>query len=176
MIAAAGLVLEHIIMERKTIDLETFLESLPEEGAAKARAAAARIDELERAAQDIGHSDQRYVYLFAGAGLLGIAAAILTFGAFHLFGEGYVALGDIVVMAMAGAFPVLVLVYSLRMRERTKIDRQKFEIIETFFLPYDGIYFPPVPGHKTGTVSVSPRAEAWRRPNTRDAKKARAYW
>ncbi|GBE42649.1 MAG TPA: hypothetical protein ENH05_07740 [Rhizobiales bacterium] len=163
-------------MERKNIDLETFLESLPAEGAANARAAAARIDELERAAQRIGRSERRYIFLFAGAGLLGLAAAVMTFGGYHLFGKGNMTLGDVVVLAMAGAFPILILVYSLRMRERTKIDSEKFKIIETFFLPFDGIYFPPGPEQKTGTVSVSPRAKAWRRPNTRDAKKARAYW
>ena len=163
-------------MERMNIDLETFLESLPEEGAAKARAAAARIDELERAAQRIGTSDRTYIYLFAGAGVLGLAAAVLTFGGFQLFGTVSITTGGISVLAMAAVFPALVLVYSLRMRERTKIDRQKFEIIENFFLPYDGIYFPPGPERKTGTVSVSQRAEAWRRPNTNDAKKARAYW
>ncbi len=163
-------------MERKNIDLETFLDSLPAEGAAKARAAAARVDELERAAQRIGKSDSRFVMLFAGAGLLGLAAAIMTFGGYRLFGEGYMALGEVAVLAMAGAFPALILVYSVRMRERTKIDQQKFEIIETFFLPFDGIYFPPGPEQEAGTVSVSPRAGAWRRPNIRDAKKARAYW
>ena len=142
-------------MERKNIDLETFLEGLPAEGAAKARAAAAHIDELERAARRIGRSDRRYVLLFAGAGLLGLAAAVMTFGGYRLFGEGYMALAVVAVLAMAGAFPALILVYSLRMRERTKIDRKKFEIIETFFLPFDGIYFPPGPEKITGTVSVS---------------------
>ncbi len=163
-------------MERKNIDLETFLESLPVEAAANARAAAARIDELERAAQRIGRSDRRYVFLFAGAGLLGLAAAVMTFGGYHLFGKGYMASGEFAVLAMAGVFPILLLVYSLRMRERTKIDQQKFRIVETYFLPYDGIYFPPGPGQKTGTISVSLRASAWRRANTKDAKKARAYW
>lgn len=163
-------------MERKNIDLETFLDGLPAEAAANARAAASRIDELERAAQRIGQSDRRYIKLFAGAGVLGLSAAVMTFGGAHLFGKGNVDLGDVAVMAMAGAFPLLILVYALRMRERTKIDQQKFQIIETYFLPYDGIYFAPGPDNNTGTVSVSPRAQDWRRPNTRDEKKARAYW
>ena len=57
-------------MKHKTINLETFLEGLPETAAANARAAAARIDELERAAQRIGKSDRQYVMAFAGAGVL----------------------------------------------------------------------------------------------------------
>ncbi|MFQ5625621.1 MAG: hypothetical protein ACE5FM_03090 [Methyloligellaceae bacterium] len=163
-------------MERKTIDLETFLESLPEEDAANARAAAARIDELERTAQRIGKSDRRYVILFAGAVLLALAAAVMALGGYDLFSSGNAGYGDMAVLVMAGALPLLVLIYSLRMRERTKIDRQKFQIIETCFMPYDGIYFPPGPEREKGMVSISPGAKAWRKPNTKDVKKAQMYW
>ena len=163
-------------MERKTVDLETFLEGLPGEAAANARAAASRIDELERAAQRIGKSDRRYVKLFAGAMLIALAAAIMALGGIDLFRAGVGDFGDFAVLAMAGAFPVLVVIYSLRMRERTRIDQQKFEIIETFFMPYDGIYFPPGPEQREGMVSIRPGAKTWRKPNTTDAKKAKMYW
>ena len=163
-------------MERINIDLETFLESLPEEAAANARAAAARIDELERAAQRIGESDRRYVKLFAGAIVLALAAAYLALGGADLFRGGTGALGDFAVLAMAAAFPILVVVYSLRMRERTRIDQQKFHIMEACFMPYDGIYFPPGPERDVGMVSINPIAKAWRKPNTEDARKAKMYW
>jgi len=163
-------------MERINIDLETFLESLPEEAAANARAAATRIDELERAAQRIGESDRRYVKAFAGAILLALAATYLALGGTDLFLGGTGNFGDFAVLAMAAVFPLLVVVYSLRMRERTRIDQQKFHIIETCFMPYDGIYFPPGPERKQAMVSISPGAKAWRKPNTKDAKKAKMYW
>ncbi len=163
-------------MERINIDLETFLESLPEEDAANARAAAERIDELERAAQRIGESDRRYVKLFAGAILLALAAAYMALGGADLFLGGTGVFGDVAVLAMAAVFPVLVVVYSLRMRERTKIDQQKFRIIEICFLPWDGIYFPPGPEQEVGMVSINPGAKGWRKPNAKDAKKAKMYW
>jgi hypothetical protein len=162
--------------ERTSVDLETFLESLPTEAAAKARAAAARIDELERAALRIGKSDRRYVVLFAGAVALALVAAVMALGGYDLFRTATGDYGDLAVLVMAGIFPLLVLIYGLRMRERTRIDREKFEIIETYFLPHDGIYFPPGPGRRKGMVSISPGASAWRKPDTENVKKAKMYW
>jgi len=163
-------------MERINIDLETFLESLPEEAAADARAAAARIDELERVAQRIGQSDQRYVKLFAGAIILALIATYMALGGIDLFLGGTGSFKDFAVLGMASVFPILVVVYTLRMRERTRIDQQKFHIIETCFLPWDGIYFPPGPEGRQAMVSISPGAKAWRKPNAKDAKKAKMYW
>jgi hypothetical protein len=163
-------------MQRKQIDLETFLEGLPTEDAAKARAAAARIDELEHAAQRIGKSDKRYVILFAAAGFMALVAAAMALGGYDMFKGGYPTLGDFAILLMAGAFPFLVLIYSLRMSERTRIDRQKFEIIETYFLPHDAIYLPPGPGRVKGRVALSPKATDWRKPDTEKVKKPGWYW
>jgi heme/copper-type cytochrome/quinol oxidase subunit 4 len=162
-------------MKHQTIDLETFLESLPTEAAANARAAAARIDELEHAAQRIGKSDRQYVIAFTVSVVLALIATYMALGGYSLFTGGYGKLGDLLVLAMAGAFPVMIFIYSLRMRERTKLDQKKFDLIETYFMPHDGIYFPPSPGRETGTVSISPKGSL-RKPNTNDIKKARMYW
>jgi hypothetical protein len=162
-------------MKHKTIDLETFLEGLPETAAANAKAAAARIDELERAAQRIGKSDRQYVMAFAGAGVLALIAAFMTLGGYNLFEGGYAALDDLVVPVLAGVFPLMILIYSLRMRERTRIDQEKFEIIETYFLPYNGIYFSPPPGQDAGTVSIA-MADKRRKPDLLGAKRAGMHW
>lgn len=163
-------------MQEKTVDLDTFLAELPAEMAAKAKAAAARIDELEHAADRIGQSDRRYLVLFAIAGLLALTATAIGLGGFDLFKRGHSTVLDFVVIGMAGAFPLLVLIYSLRMRERTKIDQKKFEIIEAYFLPYDAIYLPPGPDREHGLVTVSPRARAWRRANTDKGRRPGRYW
>ncbi len=162
-------------MQRQNIDLETFLESLPTVAAANARAAAARIDELEHAAQRIGKSDRQYVIAFAVAGVLTLAAAVMALGGYEMFSGGLAALDDWAILAMASAFPLMVLIYSLRMRERTKLDQEKFEIIETYFMPHNGIYFPPGPGRETGTISIYPEGSL-RKPDENEIKKARAYW
>ena len=162
-------------MQRETIDLETFLEDLPETAAANARAAAARIDELERAAQRIGKSDRHYITAFAGPGVMAMIAAYMALGGYALFKGGNGAAVDLAVLFMAGAFPLMILIYSLRMRERTRIDQKKFKIIETYFLPYNGIYFSPPPGQDIGTVSLL-AAEMRRKPDLQGAKRAGMHW
>jgi len=162
-------------MQQQNIDLEIFLESLPAEAAANARAAAARIDDLEHAAQRIGTVDRQYIFLFAGAGILALIAAAMTLSGNPLFSSGHGRLSDLVVLVMAGALPLLIVVYSLRMRERTRLDQQKFKLIETYFMPYNGIYFPPGPGRETGTISIGSEG-SWRHANTEGVKKARMYW
>ncbi|MEM8743644.1 MAG: hypothetical protein AAGF14_03305 [Pseudomonadota bacterium] len=161
-------------MRKKIVELETFLNDLPEETAAKARAAAARIDELEYAAARIGASDQRYLKMFAVAGVLALIATVFTLGGFIGSRSGEISLTGITMLVMAGAFPLLVLIYSVRMRERTKLDQQKFAIIESHFLPYGAVYLPPGPERQTGVVAVSPSSHPWRKGD--DTKKKRAGW
>jgi len=165
-------------MERTQIDLETFLAGLPEEAAAKARAAAARIDELEHAARRIGRSDSTYMRLFAISGVLFLIAAGMLVSGQDMFADGTPQLRDIIVLVMAGALPTMILVYSFKMNERTKIDRIKFDIIENYFLPYDAIYLPPGPDRESGMVAIAGRTGGWSRVPD-DSKKFRRpgwYW
>jgi hypothetical protein len=99
----------------------------------------------------------------------------MTLGGYPLFTTSYGTLGDLVVLAMASALPLLIVFYSLRMRERTRLDQQKFKLIETYFMPYNGIYFPPGPGRETGTISIGSEG-SWRYADKEGAKKARIYW
>ncbi len=163
-------------MRHKTVDLDTFLEGLPEETAAKARAAAARIDELEHAAERIGASDRRFLILFVLAGVFGIGGAVFALGGFNMLKGGEATALEFLVLAMAGAFPLLILIYSLRMKERTKIDHEKFQIIETYFLPYGAIYLPPGPDRRTGLVAISPSTHPWRKADPNSKKRAGWYW
>lgn len=165
-------------MKRRQVDLDTFLADLPTEAAAKARAAAACIDELEHAAQRIGRSDRTYLRLFAISGVLFLISAGMLFSGQDMFADGTPQLWDIVVLVMAGALPVMVLVYCFKMNERTKIDRIKFEIIENYFLPYDAIYLPPGPDRESGMVAIADRTGGWSRV-PEDSKKFRRpgwYW
>lgn len=165
-------------MKHAQIDLEEFLAELPEEDAANARAAAARIDELEYAAQRIGRSDQRFMKLFALAGICTVAAVVAGISAGGTFRGGGTGLTDLAILLLASAFPVMVLVYSLKMSERTKLDRRKFEIIETYFLPHDAIYLPPGPDRAKGVIAKSRRAGGWyRTPEGKEkVRKPGWYW
>lgn len=163
-------------MQRRQIDLETFLDGLSEEDAANARAAAARIDEIEHAAQRIGGSDKKFMKLFGLAGITTMVAAYLALGGYHMFQGGQAHFADVVILLMASAFPVLVLVYSLKMNERTKLDRKKFEIIEAYFLPHDAIYLPAGPDRATPIVAVTEKPRGWERPPETKIKKPGRYW
>lgn len=163
-------------MQRRQIDLETFLEGLSEEDAANARAAAARIDEIEHAAQRIGQSDRQFIKLFGLAGITTLIAAYLALGGYPMFQGGQAHFADVVILLMASAFPVLVLVYSLKMNERTKLDRKKFEIIEAYFLPHDAIYLPAGPDRPAPVVALTEKPRGWERPPETKIKTPGRYW
>lgn len=165
-------------MRRKQIDLESFLADLPDETAAKTKAAAARIDELEHAAIRIGEADKTFMRLFLLSGVLFIVAVGFLVSGNEMFVKGQPHLLDVVVLLMAGALPAMVLVYCLKMNERTKLDRQKFEIIENYFMPHNAIYFPPGPDRKTGIVAIAESGRGWNRKPDDDKryKKAGWYW
>lgn len=163
-------------MESRTIELEAFLEGLDEEDAAKARAAAARIDELEHAAQRIGRDDRQFMILFAVSVVLVVVATYMVFGDFQLTSGGYANITALVALLMAGSFPALVIVYSLKMKERTKIDRKQFDIIEAYFLPHDAIYLPRNQDRATGLVALTSRPGGWGRAPDLKAKRPGWYW
>jgi len=165
-------------MRRRQIKLETFLKDLPAETAAKAKAAAARIDELEHAASRIGASDKTYMRLFLLFGIMFIVAVGFLVSGTEMFVKGQPHLLDVIVLLMAGALPALVLVYALKMNERTRIDREKFEIIENYFMPHNAIYFPPEPGRQTGIVAIAESGRGWNRKPDDDEryKKPGWYW
>lgn len=163
-------------MKNTLIDLEKFLAGLPDETAAKARAAAARIDELEHAAQRISRSDKTYMRLFLASGIMFVVAVVLLISGKGMFVNGEPHLSDVIVLLMAGSLPALILVYSVKMNERTRIDRQKFEIIENYFLPHDAIYLPPEPGKRTGTVAITNNSRGWRRKPEDDKKYRKPGW
>lgn len=164
--------------QRQQIDLETFLKDLSEEEAANARAAAARIDELEHAAQRIGMSDRSYIKLFVAACICTLVAIILSFTVSEMFHGGTIGLLDVIILLLASAFPALVFFYSFKMNERTKLDRQKFDIIETYFLPHDAIYLPPGPDRARGVVAISTESGGWERaPEPKEkVRKPGWYW
>lgn len=163
-------------MRRRQIELEEFLADLPAETAAKAKAAAARIDELEHAASRIGASDETYMRLFLLSGVMFIVAVAFLLGGENMFINGEPHLMDILVLLMAGSLPTLILVYSLKMNERTKIDRQKFEIIQNYFMPHNAIYLPPGPDRKTGIVAIAESGRGWNRKPEDDAKFKKPGW
>lgn len=163
-------------MKNTLIDLEKFLADLPAETAAKARAAAARIDELEHAAQRISRADKTYMRLFLVSGVMFVIAVWLLLGGKGMFINGQPHLSDVIVLLMAGALPALILVYSIKMNERTRIDRKKFEIIENYFLPHNAIYLPPGPDRQRGTVAITNRGRGWHRRPEDDKKYKKPGW
>ena len=153
-------------MTAETTDLEMFLEELPSEDAAKARAAAGRIDELGRVTARTQGVESQYLPWFVVSGLLLVASSLMVFGSDAVFGEARRLIGVMGLTAMAAALPVLGIVYAFHVRDRTRADREMLELNRTHFLPHGGFYFPPGddrPGRVVRTEPMDEEVQAKRR-------------
>ncbi len=122
----------------ETLNLEEFLAGLAEEERAQARAAAARIDALEREIVPPGWIERNLMRLALAALVLfalGVGGLIGVLGWVRaMFGLGGVTL-------MVAGFPALMLAYVWAVRGRTRADYEKMTLNEKHFLPHGGIYF-----------------------------------
>lgn len=153
-------------MAAETTDLETFLKTLADEDSAKARAAAGRIDELGRIAARTQGVEGKYLPWFVVSGLLLVAASLMVFGSDAVFGETRRLIGVMGLTAMAAALPVLGIVYTFHVRDRTRADREMLALNRTHFVPHGGFYFPPGddrPGRVVRTEPMDEAAQAKRR-------------
>ena len=163
---------------RPTVPLDGFLATLPEAEAAEARAAAARIDALERQVGPPGWLERNLVWLGLGS------LALFALGVLTLFGlmaglRG--ALGLAAVVALVAAFPALVLAYVWSVRGRTRLDREKMALNERHFLRHGGLYYGGRGGERRVLRIEPPRADE---PNLREkvdalygeATKRRFWW
>jgi hypothetical protein len=132
----------------ETQSLEEFLAGLPDEDAANAQVAAARIDELEREAGPPGWIERNLIWLVAVSLVLFVIGAGALFGVFA-WGRVVLGLGGITIMV--GAFPAVMLTYLLSVRGRTGADHEKMALNEAHFLPHGGLYF----GGNGGTGKVT---------------------
>ena len=131
----------------ETLKLEAFLAGLSDADAAKARAAAARIDALEREVGPPGWIERNLIWL-AGAAL--VLFVIGAGGLFGVFGWGRAVFGLGGVTLMVAVFPALMLAYLWTVRGRTAADHEKMALNESHFLPHGGLYFGA--GHGEGKV------------------------
>lgn len=132
------------------VPLDAFLAELSADEAAQARAAAARIDALEREIEPPGWLERRIIGLGLGAlALFAAGVALLLARAAGVVGWP----GTAALVPMLGAFPALVLVYVWSVRGRTRRDREKMALNERHFLPNGGLYF----GGHDGLCDRTPR-------------------
>lgn len=139
---------------QKTESLEAFLAGLPAEDAAAARAAAARIDALERQIGPPGWIERNLMVLGSGAAVL----FALGMAGFFLGIQGVVGLGTVVLLI--SGLPVLVLAYLLSVRGQTRLDDAKMALNEKHFLGHGGIYFGAPAGKAAGKVLLVKRPTA----------------
>jgi hypothetical protein len=140
---------------RQTVDLATFLARLPEAERAEVRAAAARIEALEREIGPPGWIERHLIPLgVAALGLfaLGIAGLIGVLAGLR----GAIGLGGVVLLV--SAFPLLVGAYLWSVRDRTRLDRAKMALNEAHFLPHGGVYFG-ARANREGKVLLVRRSE-----------------
>jgi hypothetical protein len=146
----------------ETQPLEVFLAGLPEENAAEARVAAARIDALEREIGPPGWIERNLIVLALVSAVLFVAGAGGLLGIFA-WGRAIFGLGGITLMV--SAFPGLILAYLLSVRGRTGADAEKMDLNTAHFMPHGGAYFG---GGRVVRVDWKPREM-----NLRDQVQAR---
>jgi len=144
-------------MRADSTDLESFLAALPEEDAAQARVAAARIDALERQIGPPVWIERNLIWLaVASLILFGLG---LT-GLIGVFAWGRATLGLGGVTLMVSAFPALMLAYLLSVRGQTRRDHAKMALNESHFLPHGGIYFGTRDGNGRVLLVERPAGDA----------------
>lgn len=163
-------------MKGQKISLDAFLQTLPDSDAAEARAAAARMDEFERVARRVAEPDKRFLAGMGLAAVLFVIAAALLMSGGDFFDNARGTLGIIGVIVMAALLPALIVSYTVRMRERTRADRQCFELNQTYFMPHGGVYFPGEEEGGSWVFVPDHDSKAWRQPGQAEAIKARWYW
>ena len=152
------------VKTREKIDLQQFLEGLAEPARAEARAAAGKIEELDRTAQQVAEIERRFLPWAVGAALAFVIGAVLVFSDGDTFRQARDLLGFVPLAAMLAAFPIVAIAYGLKVRYRTRADREVWQLNQTYFVPHGGIYFPP--GEAKGGVyltgPIEKQAKDWR--------------
>lgn len=129
-------------MRTEKTDLAGFVAKLPADEAARAKVAAVKIDELERATRHLHGVERHYLPWLILAIALFVAAIMIVTGSNELFGLARRLIGVLGLTAMAAALPVLGMIYTYHVRERTKADRAKLELNREHFVSRGGYYFP----------------------------------
>jgi hypothetical protein len=140
---------------------------LPDQDAAEARLAAARIDALERRIGPPRWIERNLIWLAVLALMLFVAGISALIGVFA-WGRDTFGLGGVTLMV--SAFPALMFAYLISVRGQTRFDHEKMALNERHFLPHGGLYL----GSPQGPGKVV-RADRWQaaEPNLRDRVEAR---
>lgn len=157
------------------IALDSFLGRLDPPTAAEARAAAGRMDELERVAQNLEGVERTYLPWAIAAVALFIASGVLLLSDSSMFRDAQVFLGPVGLAGMAAALPILGIVYTFQVRGRTKADSEKFTLNREAFAPHGGIYFP-APDGGVGTVYLTDPNKKSAPKDKRDDIRAGRIW
>lgn len=138
--------------------LEEFLRDLDPEVAGAARAAAARMDELERSIDHQRDIEWRYWWVAA------LAAVFFVFGTSLVLVPGewtapiYAVVGPMLTTLMICGLGIVGLVYAYLVRDRSNVDEEKFALNREHFVPHNAYYFPSeVAGQPGRVVRYTPR-------------------
>lgn len=153
---------------REQVALSVFLAGLDATVADEARAAAGRIDALERQVGPPGWLERNLISLAM------IALALFLAGTGALIGvlpwlRSTVGLSGVTLLV--AVFPGLMMVYLASVKGRTAIDHEKMALNDEFFLPHGGVYFSAArEGDEGQVVRVDPPEKA--EPTLRDRAQA----
>lgn len=163
--------------QRPPVDLATFLAELPPDAAGDARAAAHRMDELERSIDPIRDIEARYAWAAWLALAFFIAGAIIVLWPGEWAAAVFAVIGRLGVVAMLSGLPLLGFAYGMATRDRSRVDLNKIVLNRKHFLPHGAYYFPPEDPRGEGrVVFIEVRPEPKRRYTRHDHVRPGQLW
>jgi hypothetical protein len=146
--------------------LETFLARLDSEDADAAREAAKRMRLNEQTASRLRGIERELMPFFIAA----IVSFLFALTAILFFAEPGGLVDRIdgawpVLIACLAFFPVMLVVYAIRIRKRSAADMDNIRLNQAHFLPHAAIYFPsdaPVSEQVVTLVGKAGRSGGWR--------------
>jgi len=151
------------------IPLDTFLAELTDEQAADARAAAERMEALERQIGPPGWIERNLFSLAIIALTLFLVGVAALVGIFSWL-RSVIGIGGITILV--AAFPALIFAYLFTIRNRTAVDNQKMALNERHFLPRGGLYLGS-PGQEASGIVLRVAPPSQGEPTLRDKVEAR---
>ncbi len=163
--------------EQKRIALDEFLAGLPQERAEKAREAARRMLDNERTSARLrGIEAELKPFFIAAVVSFVIGLVILLFfsqpGGFLDRVSG----GWPLLAAALGFLPAVLAYYAFRIRGRSAVDQENYELNKTHFLPNGAIYFPSDRAGETQMVTLVEVDETAGARSKYDKLKPGAIW
>ena len=162
---------------REPVALDVFLQDLEDTAAGEARAAAQKMDDLERSIDHLRDVETQYRWFAVTAALMFVAGTVVVLYPSDWSAMVYRTLGPLTFIVMIGTLPVLGGVYAFTVKDRTRADLNKAALNKKHFVPHNAYYFPAEQAGLSGrVVFFQPTKSPKRRFSRYDAIRPGQLW